>query len=117
LCSANEEISAGTDFSFTITPSLWEFRGSKILKDTSKELIIKSSHAASFENSKMNIDRYAIFRAGESYFILIIRFKNIGNNVMKFIYVYGDEHWIGNYGSSAGDVGWLQIAYSYMKMI
>jgi len=26
---------------------------------------------------------------------------------MRFIYVYGDEPWLGNYGSSAGDVGWV----------
>lgn len=74
--SANEGFAARADFSFRIPPSLWEFQCNKILKDTSNELIIKSAHIVRFDNYKMNIDKYAIFKAGEPYFILIIRFKN-----------------------------------------
>lgn len=107
-CSANEGISAGVDFGLKLPPSLWKFEGSKILKDTNSELIIKSSHSVDFDNSTMKIERYAFFKAGEPYFILVIKFKNIGKNIMKFIYVYGDEPWIGEYGTSAGDVGWVE---------
>lgn len=107
-CSANEGISTGFGYSFRIPPSLWKFKGSKVLKDTDDELVIKSMHEVQIDNSILKIDRFAFFKAGEPYFILVTKFKNAGTQPIDFIYVYGDEPWIGEYGSSAGDVGWVK---------
>lgn len=107
-CSANEGISTGYNYSSKIPPSLWDFKGSRILKKTEKELMIKSVHEVALNNSILKIDRYAYFQAGEPYFLLFINFKNIGKEPVDFIYVYGDEPWLGEYGSSVGDVGWVK---------
>ncbi|MCX7769627.1 MAG: hypothetical protein N2202_00925 [Proteobacteria bacterium] len=107
-CSANEGISTGNDYSLRIPPSIWNFKGSKIIKISDKDLILKSLHEVNINNSTLRIDRYAFFKAGEPYFVLVTKFKNIGKEPIDFIYVYGDEPWIGEYGSSAGDVGWIK---------
>lgn len=107
-CSVNEGLSVGYDYSLRIPPSLWRFKGSRILKDNDNELVIKSMHEVPINNSILKIDRYAFFKAGEPYFILVTKFKNLGHEPIDFMYVYGDEPWIGEYGSSAGDVGWVR---------
>jgi hypothetical protein len=54
------------------------------------------------------MERYAFFSAGDIHFTLLTRIRNIGRTEANFSYVYGDEPWIGNYGSSRGDVGWFR---------
>lgn len=45
--------------------------------------------------------------AGETYFILGIKITNIGQRDGNYYYLYADEPWLGNFGSSDGDAGWV----------
>jgi hypothetical protein len=47
------------------------------------------------------------YTAGTSYVTLAVRFTNKGTVPLPIVYMYGDEPWIGIFGSSAGDVGWM----------
>jgi hypothetical protein len=54
------------------------------------------------------IDRYACFEAGKSFCTLSVTIKNTGTKAGKYIYMFGDEPWLGEYGSSAGNIGWAK---------
>ena len=106
-CSVNEAITSG-DSGATILPSRWKFLGSKVLKESDKGLAIMSSHAVDVAGVPLRMDRYAYFRAGDTYFILSIKITNTGKRAATYFYLYGDEPWVGDYGSSAGNVGWVK---------
>ena len=106
-CSVNEGIgSAATGV--TLTPSQWEFIGSGVESRSSDQVIIASKHKAVIDGVPVNISRKMHFTAGAPYFNLEIRIKNVGSTPLNYIYLYGDEPWVGYYGSSLGDVGWVQ---------
>ena len=106
-CSVNEAISSGSN-GRAILPSRWKFLGSKVLKESEKALAITSRHEIVVDNVPLRMDRYAYFRAGDPYFILSIRITNMGKDPVSYFYLYGDEPWVGNYGTSAGNVGWVR---------
>lgn len=105
-CNVNEGISPANTSASMLPPSQWEFLGSKVIEATSKRVVIKSSHRVPLDGTTMQMDRYAIFKAGEPYFVLLNRVQNVGNAAGAYIYTYGDEPWVGNYGSSGGNIGW-----------
>lgn len=104
--SANEGLVTGRYMNLLMLPYIWKFKGSKILKSESKKLILSSNHEVKVDGAILHIERIAFFKAGEPYFILLIKFSNVSDKNIDFIYVYGDEPWVRDYGSSAGDVGW-----------
>jgi hypothetical protein len=106
-CSVNEAISNFSSFMLSY-PSSWKFLGSRILHRGKDDLVLKSSHEIVNDNVPLHMDRYAYFKAGETYFILEIMIKNIGTRATTFFYLYGDEPWLGDYGTSAGNVGWAE---------
>lgn len=105
-CNANEGLASVKDLRHA-DPAHWLFLGSKILNYSDKALAIKSSHEALVDGVPLRIDRYAYFKAGDKFFILSIIIKNTGNAPVSFYYAYGDEPWLGDYGSSKGNVGWV----------
>jgi hypothetical protein len=103
-CNANEAI-----FNNALEPqypSSWKYLGSRIIRHSEKELILESNHEVIIDNVPLHIDRHAHIRAGEIYFSLTITIKNAGNSPASYYYSYGDDPWLGNYGSSGGNVGW-----------
>ena len=54
------------------------------------------------------MNRTAHFKAGEPYFTLLITISNAGNRPTTYNYVYGDEPWLGNYGTAGGNIGWAE---------
>jgi hypothetical protein len=70
--------------------------------------VIKSSHKIVIDNVPVHIDRRMSFTAGEPYLNLEIRLTNNGTVPLKYNYLYGDEPWVGFYGTSLGDVGWAR---------
>jgi hypothetical protein len=106
-CTVNEGIAANLSAD-TIYPSRWKFLGSNILSSGSQSITIKSSHEVTVSGVPLRIKRGAYFTAGETYFVLTIKITNIGDKPARFYYVYGDEPWLGHYGSSAGNIGWLE---------
>lgn len=106
-CSVNEGIGSAVSGAI-LTPSKWEFLGSGVEKRGSDNVVINSSHKAVLDGTPLRIDRRASFTAGETYFNLEIKITNLGERPLVYNYLYGDEPWIGYYGTSLGDVGWVK---------
>ena len=103
-CTANEAIfGSGAEPRY---PAGWKYLGSRVLYHDDDELVIESSHEVTIDEVPVRIERRAYFRAGDPYFVLATRIRNIGSRPVMYTYVYGDEPWVGNYGTSGGNVGW-----------
>ncbi len=105
-CSVNEGIGSARSEKIA-TPSKWKFLGSKVISKSEKSVVITSSHSIIVDGSPLLIERTARFAAGEPYFSLEIRILNTGTVPVNYQYAYGDEPWVGYYGTSLGDVGWV----------
>jgi hypothetical protein len=106
-CSVNEGIGI-PDSEKMLTPAMWRFLGSRVVSKSPSSVIITSSHGVTISGVPLNIDRRVSFAAGESYFTLAIRITNKGSVPVTYEYNYGDEPWVGYYGTSLGDVGWVK---------
>ncbi len=116
-CSVNEGIGSPLT-GVNIQPSKWEYIGSGIESQTSEKVVITSSHKVVIDGIPVKIDRKCTFTAGEPYFTLEILITNIGTKLLFYNYLYGDEPWIGEYGNSLGDVGWVKDRIvNYEEMI
>jgi hypothetical protein len=106
-CNVNEAIyafdSRGVRF-----PSRWTFLGSKVIDKSNNSLVISSYHQTEISGVPLQIQRIVYLFANEPYFVLSMNIKNIGTQPVSFYYVYGDEPWVGDYGSSRGNVGWVR---------
>jgi hypothetical protein len=103
-CNVNEVIS--NSHLETVFPSAWKFLGSRVLHHNIEDLVLESNHEVVIDGVPLRMIRTAYFRAGESYFFLSFRISNVGNRPTTYYYLYGDEPWLGNYGTSGGNVGW-----------
>jgi hypothetical protein len=106
-CNVNESIVAADGRGISL-PAQWQFLGSRVIDHSSNSLVIASSHLANIKGIPLKLERVAYFFANEPYFILSISFMNTGSQPIDFIYAYGDEPWLGDYGSSKGNVGWVK---------
>jgi len=106
-CTSNEGLASARTRQ-PCFPSSWKFLGSSILNEGNRKLAIRSSHEAMVDGVPLRVDRYAYFRAGKTFFKLSIWIKNTGDRPVSIYYVYGDEPWLGDYGTSAGNVGWVK---------
>jgi hypothetical protein len=110
-CNANEAI-----FSRNLEPrypSSWKYLGSRVIHHSEDDLLLESKHEVLIDNVPLRIDRHAHFRAGAAYFILTIAITNTGTNPVSYYYLYGDDPWLGNYGTSGGNVGWSGDGFYY----
>lgn len=106
-CSVNEGIGHGSGGT-GLTPSKWEFLGSRLVKKSDDNVVITSSHQVLVDKVPLRIDRRMSFTAGEPYLNLEITITNVGKVPVSYAYSYGDEPWVGYYGTSLGDVGWTR---------
>ncbi len=106
-CSVNEGIGPPNSENM-LTPSKWRFLGSRVVQKSDTRVVITSSHAVTIGDVPLRIERRATFAAGESYFTLQIGITNTGTVPVSYEYNYGDEPWVGYYGTSLGDVGWVK---------
>ncbi len=109
-CNVNEALSNSR--LTAIPPSSWKFLGSRVLHHNAEDLILESSHEVIIDEVPLRVKRIAYFKAGEPYFILSIRIENAGDRPAIYYYNYGDEPWLGNYGTSGGNVGWASDGVS-----
>src|SRR6185369_8729151 len=114
-CNANEGLSGGNAPDKMIFPSAWKFLGSEVLFSSTRKLVLRSRHEANVDGVPFRIDRFLTYNAGDYHFQLTIRFKNIGDRPTDYYYVYGDEPWLGDYGTSAGNVGWAADGLHYFE--
>jgi len=90
----------------TVYPSAWRFLGSRVLIQDPGRVVLESSHELLRGGTRIRMDRLASFQAGAPFFTLAIRVTNVGDRDVSFDYVYGDEPWVGEFGSADGNLGW-----------
>ena len=106
-CNSNEGLVSPAAPFLVSYPSDWAFKGSRVLENDGKNLTIESRHRLSLNGVPVDTHRILFYTAGKSYVILATEFTNRGKAPLPLQYMYGDEPWIGDFGSSAGDVGWM----------
>lgn len=105
-CNANEALATGAMLNTIQYPSDWDFDGSRVVESSREHFIVTSKHVIKTDGSRLKMDRFAFFAAGDPYFVLAVRIKNIGKSAAPYVWTYGDEPWLGNFGTSLGNVGW-----------
>jgi hypothetical protein len=114
-CSVNEAVASGTNPEKMLTPSHWRYVDSHIVEAGDKRLILRSRHELELDGVPLAIRRVALFRAGEKYFVLAVSIRNVGSRAVSYHYVYGDEPWVGEFGTSVGNVGWVKDKIYYYE--
>jgi hypothetical protein len=107
-CNVNEAIAPVSDPTKVSYPQNWEFLGSRVLEKHSKVITISSRHRLILDGVPLKVEKYFFYEAGDSYFTLVTKVTNAGLRPVSFYYLYGDEPWVGHFGTSEGNVGWLQ---------
>ncbi len=109
-CSINEAMTIKGLDDISIGPWRWRYLGSRVLKSTASEVILESLHELHLVRNSLPIHlkmkRILLKRAAADYIVLKVEITNIGNSVVYYNYSFGDEPWVGEFGSSLGDVGW-----------
>jgi len=105
-CNVNEGISDAANN--PISPSQWQFLGSKVLENSQTDLTLVSRHRTLVNGVPVTIERFLFYTVGDTFVTIVTNITNVGNTGTTLSYVYGDEPWLGNFGTSAGNVGWLK---------
>lgn len=103
-CNANEGIALSGGNVYDTTK--WIYLEGKIIKRDFREFIAESLHSVDLDGYSVLIKRRLETVAGRNYIDLTIDIKNLSDRVLMIDYAYGDEPWVGEYGTSKGDVGW-----------
>lgn len=93
-CTVNESLASARQAGHLSYPSSWPFLGSEVIRGTPEEVVITSAHETAVDGVPLHMDRYAFFRAGDPYFILVVKVSNRGLTPSAYIYTYGDEPWV-----------------------
>lgn len=104
-CVSNEAFSLSGSEQMA-APAHWRYLGGRKQKDTYDEVVLESDHDIVIGDVRVLMKRTIRFRAGDDYLILKVRIINPNAGGIAYSYLFGDEPWIGRFGSSAGDVGW-----------
>lgn len=107
-CNSNEGMVSPAAPFLVSYPSDWTFKGSWIRENNGRDLTIESRHRLTLIGVPVDVQKLLFYTAGSSYVILSSEFTNRGTVPIPLMYSYGDEPWIGDFGSSAGDVGWIE---------
>lgn len=107
-CSINELLALGDDPNRKIPPRSWTYLGSSVLEASPSRVLITSRHQAQIDGVPLRIQKWVLIKAGELSFTMATRLENVGRAPVRFYYLYGDEPWVGDYGRSAGNVGWTR---------
>jgi hypothetical protein len=105
-CNTNEAF-RDDDANRMWQPGSWTFLGARTLIAAPDRVVLESAHAIPVEGGVLRITRFAYFRAGAPFFKLGMRVENATERPVRFSYTYGDEPWVGHYGSSDGNIGFL----------
>lgn len=110
-CAINEGMILSDQDATEIPPWGWNYLGSRVLKASSSEVVIESMHELGGITSGalpvgLLMKRTLYKRGGDDYVILKIEYSNTGTTPIIYTYSFGDEPWVGNFGTSKGNVGW-----------
>lgn len=104
-CNVNEILVVGPERR-VLSPGEWTFKGSQVLAVAPERVVLSSAHEVEVGRASLRMERYAYFKAGRRYFRLGINVVNVGEEPVVLSYGYGDEPWVGEFGTAAGNVGW-----------
>lgn len=107
-CSVNEAVLPASGTGKPIYPQQWHFLNSRVLEHSSNNISIVSHHWFAIDGVPVFVEKYFFYEAGDSYFTLVTKVKNVGVKPVAFYYLYGDEPWVGHFGTAKGNVGWLK---------
>lgn len=107
-CNVNEAFYATGQSMRPVYPSSWDFVGSQVLESGQNGVTLQSRHHARINSDSFEILKKLSYHTGDTFFILTTTISNSGVSPASFIYSYGDEPWLGNFGSSGGNIGWLK---------
>lgn len=107
-CNSNEGLVSPAQPFLPSYVTDWDFKGSWVREADAKSVTFESRHSLKFTGVPLDVERFLFYYAGNSYVILTTNFTNKGKVPVTLQYMYGDEPWIGDFGSSAGDVGWME---------
>jgi len=105
-CTANEGI-ALTNGDEVYEPHRWRYVSGRIIERSRRAVELESTHHVDLEGRPVEIVKRLRLEAGDNFFDLTTTVRNRGEEALTFEYAYGDEPWIGDFGSSRGDVGWF----------
>jgi len=106
-CNVNEAW-IDQDAGRTLAPSAWRFLGSRVLVEDARRVVLESNHELDAAGGRLRMDRFAAFTAGERAFQLSVVLTWLGPGAVRYAYLYGDEPWVGYFGSADGNVGWVE---------
>jgi hypothetical protein len=111
-CSSNEGLII-KGIEKPVDPQQWTYLGSRVLKKKASEVMLQSMHefrAFTAEAVPVNIlmTRTLHKKTGDDYVTLKVQYINLSDLPLEFSYFYGDEPWVGEFGDSAGEVGWTE---------
>lgn len=113
-CNTNEGI-ASADSGSRHPPHRWQFLGSRTLIADDDKLVIASRHLIDIDQTQLRMDRFIYAAAGNPYLSLGIALTNTGTHPVRYDYLYADEPWLGDYDTSAGDIGWVEGGLVYTE--
>lgn len=109
-CNSNETLYDDTSQTF-LPPGRWKFLGAKVVIDGAPDrIVLRSEHEVALPEGELRVDRFAYFKAGRPYFRLGINVMNLSDGPVRISYLYGDEPWVGEFGSAEGNQGWVEGA-------
>jgi hypothetical protein len=91
----------------TLYPGDLRFLGSRVLVNDPQRVVLESNHEVTLLRGRVRMDRFAYFAAGEPFFKLGIRITALGPQQVTYAYLYGDEPWVGHFGTATGNYGWV----------
>lgn len=106
-CNVNEALVDKGANAF-VWPSTWRFLGSRVLVNDGRRVVLETNHEADLKGGTLRMDRFAYFAAGQPWFELGIQLTALGPGPVEYAYLYGDEPWVGRFGSADGNVGWVE---------
>jgi hypothetical protein len=81
-----------------------------VLVQDARRVVLESNHEVTLRQGRLRMDRFAYFAAGEPFFRLGIRVTALGPGPITYAYLYGDEPWVGTFGTASGNLGWTEGA-------
>lgn len=104
-CNTNEGIGS-TISKHRYSPAMWRFLGSRVVSQSDEHLVLTSDHEVEVDGVVLQMHRRVEMTAGVPDLNLTVRITNLGHGIGRYYYYYGDEPWLGDFGSSSGDIGW-----------
>jgi len=109
-CTVNEALRVEGDGRL-LRPPDWRLVGARAVLATPGQVVLESEHRVDAGAARLAMHRRATFQAGQPFFRLDVRFTNVGDAPVVVTYGYGDEPWVGRFGSADGNLGWLRDGF------